>query len=78
MFIYIYELLIKTHLHHSLPEVFFFIIFFLDFNEFCLEDNESGYTWEKTPVGTSVIKKCPAGTIGAVFLTICVMVFGFN
>ncbi|CAB4005879.1 adhesion G -coupled receptor L3-like, partial [Paramuricea clavata] len=37
-----------------------------DFNEFCLEDNGSGYTWEKTPVGTSVIKNCPVGTIGTV------------
>ncbi|CAB4005878.1 adhesion G -coupled receptor L3-like [Paramuricea clavata] len=37
-----------------------------DFNEFCLKDNGSGYTWEKTPVGTSVIKNCPAGAIGTV------------
>jgi hypothetical protein len=42
-------------------------MFFLDFNEFCFEDNDSWYTWEETPVGTSVIKNCPVGTIGAVF-----------
>ncbi|CAB4016253.1 adhesion G- coupled receptor D1-like [Paramuricea clavata] len=37
-----------------------------DFNEFCFEDNDSGYTWEKTPVGASVIKNCPDGKIGTV------------
>ncbi|CAB4008473.1 brain-specific angiogenesis inhibitor 1-like [Paramuricea clavata] len=37
-----------------------------DFNEFCFEDYDSGYTWEETPVGTSVIKHCPSGTIGTV------------
>ena len=58
-------MLSQTHLPHSLP-LSFPLLFFLDFNEFCLEDNDSGYTWEKTPVGTSVIKKCHAKTIGAV------------
>jgi hypothetical protein len=42
------------------------IFFFLDFNEFCFEDNDSGYTWEKTPVDVSVIQYCPTGKIGTV------------
>ncbi|CAB3985460.1 fibrillin-2 isoform X2 [Paramuricea clavata] len=37
-----------------------------DYNEFCFEDNDSGYTWEETPVDTSVIKTCPEGKIGTV------------
>ncbi|CAB4010984.1 Brain-specific angiogenesis inhibitor 3, partial [Paramuricea clavata] len=37
-----------------------------DFNEFCIEVYDSGYTWEEIPVGTSVIKHCPNGTIGTV------------
>jgi hypothetical protein len=61
----------KTHLPHSLP-LSFPLLFFLDFNKFCFEDNDSGYTWEETPVGTSVVKKCPAKTIGAVlFYYLC-------
>jgi hypothetical protein len=47
--------------------VSFSLLFFLDFNKFCFEDNDSGYTWEKTPVGTSVIKKCLDGKIGTVW-----------
>ena len=56
----------KTRLHHTLT-VSFSLLFFLDFNKFCFEDNDSGYTWEKTPVGTSVIKKCLDGKIGTVW-----------
>jgi hypothetical protein len=41
---------------------------FVDFDKFCLEDVDSGYTWEKTPVGTLVIKNCPEGKTGKLMI----------
>ncbi|XP_028402439.1 uncharacterized protein LOC114525371 isoform X2 [Dendronephthya gigantea] len=37
-----------------------------DFDEFCFSDNKGGYNWEKTTVGTLVLKDCPEGTSGTV------------
>jgi hypothetical protein len=39
-------------------------VIFLDFKEFCFEEVNSGYSWAKTPVGTLVVKNCPAGKVG--------------
>ena len=40
------------------------LLFSLDFNEFCFEEKDSDYTWEKSPVGALLIKDCPDGKTG--------------
>ena len=36
----------------------------LDFNQFCPEDKEGGYEWEKTAIHTTTFKSCPDGKTG--------------
>ena len=36
----------------------------LDFNQFCPEDKEGGYEWEKTAIRTTTFKSCPDGKTG--------------
>ena len=36
----------------------------LDFNQFCPEDKEGGYKWEKTAIHTTTFKSCPDGKTG--------------
>ena len=41
----------------------------LDFKDFCTNDNDGGYKWEKTPVRASVVKDCPENKTGVILLT---------